>query len=73
AYLDRYGLERGALVYPQFRRSDRSNLRLINTLKHIHLLSLDLDAPTPAKLDASCESLAEQGALLARGSRGNKV
>ena len=66
AYLDRYGLERGVLVYPQFRRTDRSNLKLLNTLKDIHLLSLDLDAPTPTKLDAACESLAEQVAVLAR-------
>ncbi len=69
AYLDRYGLERGLLIYPQFRSTARSNVKLLNTPKHLHLLSIDLDAPTPAGLDASCRHLAGQVALLARAGR----
>ena len=66
AYLDRYGLERGLLVYPQFQNSARTNMKLLNTPKHLHVLPISLDAANPSGLESSCQHLAGQVALLAR-------
>ena len=73
AYLDRYGLGRGLLIYPQFQGTSRSNLRLVNTPKYLHVLPLNLDAATSAELEASCRHLAGQVALLSRASKAAEV
>lgn len=64
AYLDRYGLERGALVYAHLGGETPGELRLLGTLKRLHLLSLDLSAPGPARLDEQARLLAGQVAAL---------
>ena len=64
AYLDRYRLSRGLLVYPQFDDPAARLLKLRGTLKHLHIETLSLSAPTPAELDECCASLAERVAQL---------
>jgi 5-methylcytosine-specific restriction enzyme subunit McrC len=58
AYLDRYGLSRGILVYPQFERVEHAELKLRGTLKRLHLATLNLSAPNPQQLEQSCRQLA---------------
>jgi 5-methylcytosine-specific restriction enzyme subunit McrC len=65
AYLDRYRLSRGVLVYPQFGDPARSELKLRGTLKRLHLATLDLSTPTPSHLEAACSALSSQIATLA--------
>lgn len=67
AYLDRYRLKEGVLVYPRFRGDEETRLNLRGTPKHLHLLSLDLSAATPALLDEECVRLARAVAELAVG------
>src|SRR5205085_2396404 len=50
AYLDRYGLERGALVYPKFGEVAPGHLKLRGTYKSLTLLTLDLSAEEPGLL-----------------------
>jgi 5-methylcytosine-specific restriction enzyme subunit McrC len=65
AYLDRYALRHGVLVYPRFEGEEIARLRLRGTPKRLHLLTLNLSAPTPGMLDAECAQLAEEVARLA--------
>ncbi|MGA7733025.1 MAG: hypothetical protein WCD37_17335 [Chloroflexia bacterium] len=65
AYLDRYGLQQGVLVYPRFEGDEGARMKLRGTPKRLHLLTLNLGAPTPALLDAECAELAEQVSQLA--------
>jgi len=58
AYLDRYRLKEGVLVYPHFKGDEEMRLVLRGTPKHLHLLSLDLGVATPALLDEECARLA---------------
>jgi 5-methylcytosine-specific restriction enzyme subunit McrC len=67
AYMDRYGLSRGALVYPQFGDAARSNLRLRGTAKSLHLLTLGLDAPGISQLEENCAAFSEEVARLSMG------
>jgi 5-methylcytosine-specific restriction enzyme subunit McrC len=64
AYLDRYGLSRGVLVYPQFDEPAGKRLKLRGTPKHLHIEMLNLAAPTPAELEEGCSVLAAQVARL---------
>jgi 5-methylcytosine-specific restriction enzyme subunit McrC len=59
AYLDRYRLKEGVLVYPHFSGDENTRLNLRGTPKHLHLLTLDLSVPTPALLDEACVRLAQ--------------
>ncbi len=60
AYLDRYRLSRGVLVYPQFDDPAASRLKLRGTPKHLHIETINLAAATPAELDEGCARLAER-------------
>jgi 5-methylcytosine-specific restriction enzyme subunit McrC len=64
AYLDRYRLSRGVLVYPQFENPAGRRLKLRGTPKHLHIETLNLGAITPAELEEGCARLAEQVARL---------
>lgn len=66
AYMDRYGLNRGVLVYPQWERPMPGGVKLRGTPKELHIANLDLSAPNPAALDAECDRLASYVAALAR-------
>ena len=65
AYMDRYNLRAGMLVYPHFESLPKKRLKLRGTPKHIHLASIDLGAATPADLQVECTALAEKLAQLA--------
>jgi 5-methylcytosine-specific restriction endonuclease McrBC regulatory subunit McrC len=65
AYLDRYGLQQGVLVYPRFEGDEGARMKLRGTPKRLHLLTLNLGVPTPALLDAECAELAGAVARLA--------
>jgi 5-methylcytosine-specific restriction enzyme subunit McrC len=65
AYLDRYRLSRGLLVYPQFDDPTARLLKLRGTPKHLHIETLSLSAPSPAELEHDCAALAERVAGLA--------
>ena len=65
AYLDRYRLKEGVLVYPRFSSDENTRLNLRGTPKHLHILTLDLSAPTPALLDEACLGLAQTLSVLA--------
>jgi 5-methylcytosine-specific restriction enzyme subunit McrC len=65
AYLDRYRLRRGVLVYPWFGEVPHAELRLRGTLKRLHLATLDLSPRSPAQLERNCAELAAQVAELA--------
>ncbi len=65
AYLDRYGLRHGVLVYPRFGDETPLRLRLRGTPKSVHIVALDLASPATAGLEAGCADLAEQVAGLA--------
>ncbi len=70
AYLDRFKLNRGVLVYPRTGMEsvptdmcppgpDGLELRLKGTNKRLRLATLDLNSPDPATLDERCALLAE--------------
>lgn len=65
AYMDRYGLNRGVLVYPQWSRPNPFQVRLRGTPKELHITTLDLAAASPAALDHECAKLADYVASLA--------
>ncbi len=64
AYMHRYGLSRGVLIYPQWERPSPSSVRLLGTPKELYIANLDLSAPNPATLENECTKLAEQIATL---------
>jgi 5-methylcytosine-specific restriction enzyme subunit McrC len=64
AYLDRYRLSRGVLVYPQFGAMPPGELRLRGTYKRLTLLTLDLSAHEPRLLAEETRALAEHVAAL---------
>jgi 5-methylcytosine-specific restriction endonuclease McrBC regulatory subunit McrC len=66
AYMDRYKLSRGMLIYPQWERPGPAEVALVGTPKEMYIANLDLSAPTPAALDEECAKLAAQVAALAR-------
>jgi 5-methylcytosine-specific restriction enzyme subunit McrC len=59
AYMDRYALRPGMLVYPRFETFPTSQLKLKGTAKQLHLATVDLAAPSPAALETECERLGE--------------
>jgi 5-methylcytosine-specific restriction enzyme subunit McrC len=65
AYLDRYSLQSGVLVYPRFEGEQGSQVGMRGTLKRLHVLTLNLGAATPAMLDEECARLAQKIAHLA--------
>jgi 5-methylcytosine-specific restriction enzyme subunit McrC len=65
AYMERYALPVGALVYPQPDPQAPTELRLRGTGRHLRLLSLDLGLPTPALLEAAYIDLAVRLSSLA--------
>lgn len=67
AYLDRYNLHKGVLVYPQFEGRASTELKLSGTPKRLHLATLDLSAESPTALDRECARLASHVAGLAAG------
>jgi 5-methylcytosine-specific restriction enzyme subunit McrC len=60
AYVGRYTLSSGALVYPQPDAEAPTEVLLRGSGKRLYILSLDLSAPTPAALDARCQELAAE-------------
>lgn len=64
AYLDRYNLDQGVLVYPRTPGSEHTELRLRGTRKSLHLATVDLSAPTPAALEESSATLSARLAAL---------
>lgn len=67
AYLDRYGLQQGVLVYPRFSPTEEAEVRLRGTLKRLKVLTLDLSAPTVPALETATALLGRRVAALARG------
>jgi len=67
AYMDRYGLHHGVLVYPQFEDATDTRLKMRGTPKHLHVITLSLVAPDPSQLEQRCANLAGQIARLALG------
>jgi 5-methylcytosine-specific restriction enzyme subunit McrC len=65
AYLDRYRLQRGALVFPRFEPGADADLKLLGAPRWLRLVTLDLAAPTVAALECECARLVEQVAALA--------
>lgn len=66
AYMDRYGLSRGVLVYPNWGRPSPGEVRLLGTPKELHITTLNLAAPNPAELDQECARLTSYVTALAR-------
>ena len=65
AYLDRYRLQRGALVFPRFEPGADADLKLLGAPRWLRLVTLDLAAPTIAGLERECARLVDQVAALA--------
>ncbi len=65
AYLDRYNLKSGVLVYPRFEGEEGARIGLRGTPKHLHILTLNLGASTPLLLDEECAHIARRIAELA--------
>ncbi|HKP53810.1 MAG TPA: hypothetical protein VJ183_14310 [Chloroflexia bacterium] len=66
AYMDRYSLSRGVLVYPSWGRPAPGEMRLLGTPKELHVATLNLAAASPAELDQECAKLTSYVATLAR-------
>ena len=66
AYLDRYGLRRGVLVYPRFGETEEAEVRLRGTAKRVQMLTLDLSAGDVPSLEAEVGAFARRVAALAR-------
>jgi 5-methylcytosine-specific restriction endonuclease McrBC regulatory subunit McrC len=60
AYMDRYGLSAGMLVYPRFGNMPATRLKLRGTPKQLHLASIDLGAPAHSRLQSECAALAQK-------------
>lgn len=60
AYMDRYSLSAGVLVYPRFDDMPATRLKLRSTPKQLHLAGIDLGAPGPGALEAECAALARK-------------
>jgi 5-methylcytosine-specific restriction enzyme subunit McrC len=67
AYMDRYGLQQGVLVYPRFSPTEEAEVRLRGTAKRLKVLTLDLGTPTIATLEEAAAALARRVAALAHG------
>ncbi len=65
AYLDRYGLRRGVLVYPQFEAAAAGTLKLRGTPKRLHIATLNLAPGGLPAFDQACTALVESVAHLA--------
>lgn len=65
AYLDRYNLQSGVLVYPRFDSEQGSQVGMRGTLKRLHVFTLNIGAHTSAQLDEECSILAQKIANLA--------
>lgn len=65
AYLDRYNLSQGVLVYPQFDEASHTKLKVRGTPKSLHLATIDLAAGSIAQLEKNCAALADEVAQLA--------
>ena len=64
AYMDRYELKRGVLVYPRWERSlnakqNPTQYRFKNSPKELFIATINLAAPGPAALDQEYTALAE--------------
>ncbi len=70
AYMDRYGLQQGVLVYPRFSPTEEAEVRLRGTAKRLKVLTLDLGTPTTATLEDAAATLAGRIAALARNEDG---
>lgn len=68
AYMDRYGLRRGVLVYPRWEGSHPARLRLRNTPKELYVATVNLAAPGAPGLDLEYSALAAEVAGLAEGN-----
>jgi 5-methylcytosine-specific restriction enzyme subunit McrC len=67
AYMDRYNLSAGMLVYPRFESLPGTRLKLRGTPKQLHLASIDLAVPHPAGLESECAGLALKLAQISAG------
>lgn len=67
AYMDRYKLRPGMLVYPQFEGAPGTSLKIKGTGKQLHMASVNLGASTVSALEAECKGLADKVAAIARG------
>jgi 5-methylcytosine-specific restriction enzyme subunit McrC len=67
AYMDRYKLNAGMLVYPRFESLPSTRLKLRGTPKQLHLASIDLAVPHPGGLEAECAALALKLAQISEG------
>ena len=67
AYMDRYRLERGALIYPRFTNDSAANLQFRGSGKQMSFLTLDLGGDTGEDLAQATALLLDQVTALARG------
>ncbi|HYP18473.1 MAG TPA: hypothetical protein VEY08_00245 [Chloroflexia bacterium] len=58
AYMDRYNLNAGMLVYPRFESLPGTRLKLKGTPKQLHLAGVDLGRPNPHDIEEECAALA---------------
>jgi 5-methylcytosine-specific restriction enzyme subunit McrC len=65
AYLDRFGLRQGVLVYPQFEVAAHNELKLRGTGKRLHVMTVNLAARDSAALEQNCILLAAEVSRLA--------
>jgi 5-methylcytosine-specific restriction enzyme subunit McrC len=67
AYMDRYKLSAGMLVYPRFESMPGTRLVLRGTPKQLHLAGIDLGVLHPADLEGECAALAHKIAQISGG------
>lgn len=65
AYMDRYNLRAGMLVYPRFERMPATRLKLKGTPKQLHLAGVDLGRHNPRDIEEECAALTSKIARLA--------
>ncbi|MEA2575230.1 MAG: 5-methylcytosine-specific restriction enzyme subunit McrC [Chloroflexia bacterium] len=58
AYMDRYNLRAGMLVYPRFEHVPATRLKLRGTPKQLHLAGIDLGSPDPRDIEDECATIA---------------
>jgi 5-methylcytosine-specific restriction endonuclease McrBC regulatory subunit McrC len=64
AYMERYRLAAGALVYPRFGHETPTELHLEGTGKRLHLFALDLGASGTGEIESACREMAARVAAL---------